>query len=154
MKPSTFNLQSFGSKDLVQTPADSKVNAKAVITLAGRRMRCIQCLNLLRCQRQWERHGVLLYMGHKTGFGNSNHVTATNGPGQRNTSRRATVCCANTRKRGIAQAVNIRVRFEDWPLACLAWTQCGLAKCELSLARKRASHVVTPGSDQDHTQVN
>jgi len=65
MKPSTFNLQSFGSKDLVQTPADSKVNAKAVITLAGRRMRCIQCLNLLRCQRQWERHGVLLYMATK-----------------------------------------------------------------------------------------
>jgi hypothetical protein len=46
MKPSTFNLQSFGSKDLVQTPADSKVNAKAVITLAGRRMRCIQCLKI------------------------------------------------------------------------------------------------------------
>lgn len=73
-------------------------------------------------------------------------VTAANGPGQRNSSRRATVCCANTRKRGIAQAANIRVRFEDWPLACLAWTQCGLAKCELSLARKRASHVVTAAS--------
>ncbi len=66
-------------------------------------MRSIQCLKLLRCQCQCQRDGVLLYMRYGTGFGNCNDVTAADGPGQRNSGCRATVCCANTRKRGITQ---------------------------------------------------
>src|SRR6516225_7190303 len=42
-------------------------------------------------------------MRHRTRFGNCNDVTASDSPGQRNSSRRATACCANTGKRGITQ---------------------------------------------------
>src|SRR5215470_11029286 len=70
---------------------------------ARRRMRSIQCLKLLRCQCQCQRDGVLLYMRYGTGFRNCNDVTAADGPGQRNSGCRATVCCANTCKRGITQ---------------------------------------------------
>jgi hypothetical protein len=55
------------------------------------------------CTRQRERDGVLLYMRRQAGFGNCNDVTASDGPGQRNSGRRATACCANTGKRGTIQ---------------------------------------------------
>src|SRR5215813_10733711 len=42
-------------------------------------------------------------MRYGTGFRNCNDVTAADGPGQRNSGCRATVCCANTCKRGITQ---------------------------------------------------
>src|SRR5262249_8181046 len=42
-------------------------------------------------------------MRYGTEFRNSNHVTPADGPGQRNSGCRATVCCANTCKRGITQ---------------------------------------------------
>src|SRR6516165_9886692 len=42
-------------------------------------------------------------MCYGSGFGNCNDVTATDGPGQRNSGCRATVCCANTCKRAITQ---------------------------------------------------
>src|SRR5947207_3072597 len=82
-----------------QTPLEALVQVLAV----GRRMRCIQRLDLLRRERQRERYGVLLYMRHRTRFGNCNHVTTADGPGQRNSGCRATMCCADTRKHGIAQ---------------------------------------------------
>src|SRR6516165_1856554 len=63
--------------------------------LVGRRIRCIQCLKLLRPERQGKRDGVLFYMRRQTGFGNCNDVAASDSPGQRNSSRRATACCAN-----------------------------------------------------------
>src|ERR1700726_4393493 len=42
-------------------------------------------------------------MRHRTGFGNCNDVAVADGPGQRNSGCRATVCCADTCKRGITQ---------------------------------------------------
>src|SRR6516162_1993398 len=42
-------------------------------------------------------------MRYGTGFGNCNDVTAADGPGQRNSGCRATVCCANTCNREITQ---------------------------------------------------
>src|SRR5262249_46040407 len=42
-------------------------------------------------------------MRYGTGFGNCNDTTAADGPGQRNGGGRATMCCPNTRKRGIVQ---------------------------------------------------
>jgi hypothetical protein len=66
-------------------------------------MRSIQCLKLLRCQCQGQSDGVLLYMRYGTRFGNCNGVTAADGPGQRNSGCRATVCCTNTCKHRIAQ---------------------------------------------------
>src|SRR5215472_17434642 len=42
-------------------------------------------------------------MRYGTGLRNCNDVTAADGPGQRNSGCRATVCCANTCKRGITQ---------------------------------------------------
>src|SRR5215475_13059630 len=42
-------------------------------------------------------------MRYGTGFGNCNDVTAADSPGQRNGGCRATVCRANTCKRGITQ---------------------------------------------------
>ena len=71
-------------------------------------MRCIQCLKLLRRERQRERDGILLYVRHGTGFGNCDNVTAADCPGQRNSGYRATVCCTNTRKRGITQQSAVR----------------------------------------------
>src|SRR5205823_1986579 len=50
-----------------------------------------------------ERDSVLLYMRHRTGFGNCNDVAVADGPGQRNSGCRAAVCCADTYKRGITQ---------------------------------------------------
>src|SRR5277367_1040377 len=67
---------------------------------AGLRMRCIQCLKLLRCQYQRQGDGVFLYMCHGPGFGNCNDVTAADGPGQRNSGCGASVCCGNTTKNG------------------------------------------------------
>src|ERR1700693_5848715 len=66
-------------------------------------MRCIQCMKFLRCKCQCERDGVLLYMRRRTGFGNCNDVTVADGPGQRDSGCRATMCCADTCKRRIAQ---------------------------------------------------
>src|SRR5262249_5216882 len=42
-------------------------------------------------------------MRYGTGFGDCNDVTAADGPGQRDSRCRATVCCTNTCKRGITQ---------------------------------------------------
>src|ERR1700680_4063079 len=42
-------------------------------------------------------------MRRRTGFGNCNDVTVADGPGQRASGWRATMCCANTCKRGITQ---------------------------------------------------
>src|SRR6266566_7032906 len=42
-------------------------------------------------------------MRHRTRFRNCNHVTAADGPGQRNSGCRATMCCANACKRRITQ---------------------------------------------------
>jgi hypothetical protein len=67
------------------------------------RVRCIQCLKLLRCQCQREGDGVFLYMRGGAGFGNSNDLTAANGPSQRNGCRRATARCTNTCERGVTQ---------------------------------------------------
>src|SRR5665811_1588845 len=45
-------------------------------------------------------------MRRRARFGNCDNVTAADGPGQRDRGRRATVCCADTRKRGVThQAV-------------------------------------------------
>src|SRR6516165_7019575 len=71
--------------------------------LVGRRIRCIQCLKLLRRERQGKRDGVLFYMRCQTGFGNCNDATASDSPGQRYSSRRATACCANLCQCRIAQ---------------------------------------------------
>src|ERR1019366_6610083 len=40
-------------------------------------------------------------MRRRAGFWNCDNVTAADGPGQRNRGRRATVCCADTCKRGV-----------------------------------------------------
>src|SRR6516165_12455687 len=143
MKPSTFNLQSFGSKDLVQTPADSKVNAKAVITLAGRRMRCIQCLKI-SCGVSVSGSATAFSFTWATKPDSGTAITLPLRMVQASATAAAEQpCAAPTRVSVGSLKRRIFVCAEDWPLACLAWTQCGLAKCELSLARKRASHVVT-----------
>ena len=67
------------------------------------RVRCIQCLKLLRCQCQCEGDGVFFYVRRGPGFGNRNNVTAADGPSQRDGCRRATARCANMCKRGITQ---------------------------------------------------
>ena len=69
----------------------------------SKRMPCIQCLKLLRCQCQRQCDGVFLYMCHGPGFGNCDDVTTANGPGQCNSGCGATVCCGNTPKVGITQ---------------------------------------------------
>ena len=66
-------------------------------------MRCIQGLKLLRRQRQRKRDSVFLHMGHRPGFGNRDDIAATDGPGQRDRGRRATVRSGNACKRGITQ---------------------------------------------------
>src|SRR5262249_11481648 len=73
------------------------------LSASRRRMRCIQCLKLLRCQCQ--RDSVLLYMRCGTRFGDCNDVTAADGPGERNSGCRATVYCANTSKCGGTQQI-------------------------------------------------
>src|SRR5262249_16086450 len=93
---------------------ESRSRAEAALSLealrpfalaARRRMRSIQCLKLLRCQCQCQRNGVLLYMRDRTRCGNCNDVTAADGPGQRNSGCRRTVCCANTCNTAIAQQI-------------------------------------------------
>src|SRR6516225_6207593 len=67
-------------------------------------------------------------MRYGTGFGDGNDVTAADGPGQRNSGCRATVCCANARERGIAQQAGAgpteRRIGHHWHAALLApWQQ-------------------------------
>src|SRR6516162_479654 len=71
-------------------------------SLTGR-VRRIQCLKLLRRERQRERDGVLLYVRRGAGFRNRNDVTAADGPSQRDGCRRTTARCANLCKRRITQ---------------------------------------------------
>ena len=52
-------------------------------------MRCFQRLNLVRRQCQRQRDGVLLHVRSGTGFGNRNHVTVADRPGQSDGRRRA-----------------------------------------------------------------
>ena len=80
-----------------------KHNHEFVPLMVGQSMRCIQCLKLLRRERQRERDGVLLYVRRQAGFGNCDNVTDADGPGQRDGGRRAAVCCADTCKRGVTQ---------------------------------------------------
>src|SRR5271157_867543 len=67
-------------------------------------------------------------MRHGTGFGNCNDVAAADGPGQRNSGRRAAVCCANTWKRGITQqagtgAAERRIGHHWHPVLLAPWQQ-------------------------------
>src|SRR6516164_4688837 len=92
------------ANDPKRTLSVAKAQRRAVERhLVGPRIRCIQCLKLLRRERQGKRDRVLFYMRGQTGFGNCHDVTASDSPSQRNSSRRAAACCPNTGKRGITQ---------------------------------------------------
>src|SRR5258708_24374513 len=70
-------------------------------------------------------------MRHRTGFGNCNDVTVADGPGQRNSGCRATVCCADTYKRGITQqagtgAAERRISHHRHAVLLAPWQQLTL----------------------------
>src|SRR5207248_4954350 len=70
-------------------------------------------------------------MRHRTGFGNCNDVAVANGPGQRNSGCRATVCCADTYKRGITQqagtgAAERRISHHRHAVLLAPWQQLTL----------------------------
>ena len=91
-------------------------------------MRCIERLQLLLCQCQRERNGILLHVRCGTGFGNCNDMTAADGPAQRNSRRRAAVGCANTCQRRItseagAGAAEWRIGHHRHAVLLAPWQQ-------------------------------
>src|SRR4029079_14454278 len=89
-------------------PADN-LNVKYALAIfafsltLGRRVRCFQRLNLVRRQCQRTRDGVLLHMRSGTGFGNRNHVTVADRPGQSDGRRRAAMRYTDAGQSGITQ---------------------------------------------------
>ena len=64
-------------------------------------MSCIQCLNVLGCEHQRQRNGILFYMRRQTSFGDCNDVAPLDYPGECNRTPRTIVRCAGLRKRNI-----------------------------------------------------
>jgi len=69
-------------------------------------------------------------MRHGNGFGNCNEIAASDCPGQRNSSSRATPRCANSGKRGISQRIGAEAaerRIGHYRYAVFANTEVGHA---------------------------
>ena len=108
-------------------------------------MGCIQCLKFLWRQRQCQRDGVLLYMRDRTRFGNCNHVTTADGPGQRNGGCRTTVRYANTCKRGITQqagsgAAQRRIGHHRHAMPLTPWQQATFNAAVVETVRDLIGH--------------